>query len=131
MDERIIRRYSDCFKQQVVSDLESGRFASIEEARSHYGLGGKTTIQKWLRRYGKNHLQAKVVRVEKPEEADQIRQFRQQVARLEQALGKTQAENLLHAEYLKLACEALGTDLESFKKKVAGKLSGLPGRERP
>jgi transposase-like protein len=128
MEERIIRRYSACFRQQVVADLENGRFGSIEEARAHYGIGGKGTIQKWLRRYGKNHLQAKVVRVEKPDEADQIRQFKRQVAQLQQALGKTQAENLLHAEYLKLACEEMGTDVESFKKKAAGGPFGPPGK---
>ncbi len=55
MQERIILRYSACFKQQVVSDLENGRFASIQAARDHYGIGGTTTIQRWLKGLGKNH----------------------------------------------------------------------------
>lgn len=29
MGQRIVRRYSACFKQQVVAELESGRFDSI------------------------------------------------------------------------------------------------------
>ena len=56
MGQRIVRRNSACFKQQVVAELENGRFDSIEAARRHYEIGGSMTIQKWLRRLGKNHL---------------------------------------------------------------------------
>ena len=120
MAGRRVIRYSVCFKRQVVSDLESGRLPSIEAARSHYGIGGSGTIRRWLGQLGKNHLQAKVVRVERPDEADQIRDLKRRIADLERALGRTQAENVLHAEYLKQACAALGQDVASFKKKSAG-----------
>ena len=123
MRGRIVRRYSSCFKRQVVEDLENGRFESLEAARHHYGIGGHRTIQRWLRQYGKNHLQAKVVRVEKPDEADRIRELKRRIADLEQALGQTQAENVLNAAYLKLACEQLGEEVEKFKKKSAGRRS--------
>ncbi len=120
MSKRVVIRYSSCFKRQVVEDLESGRMASIEAARLHYGIGGDGTIQRWLRQYGRNALLPKVVRVEKPNEADQITQLKQQIAQLQRALGQTQAENLLNQQYLKRACEQLGQDLESFKKKSGG-----------
>ena len=114
----------------MVADLENGRFDSIEAARQHYGIGGGATIQKWLRRYGKNHLCGKVVRVEKSDEADRIRQLKRQIAQLQQALGRTQAENVLNAEYLKLACEELGEDEEGFKKKSDGGRSTEPPKDR-
>ena len=123
MQERIIRRYSVCFKQQVIRELEQGRFSGIEQARLHYEIGGNDTIQNWLKRYGRNDLQAKVVRVEKPNEADRIRQLKRQVLELERALGQTQAQNVLNAEHLKLACEQLGLEVEAFKKKCDGKRS--------
>lgn len=126
MQERIIRRYSECFKRQVVGELESGRFASIWAVRFHYEIGGAMTVNRWLARYGKNHLLAKVVRVEQPGEADRIAEFKRQVAQLQRALGQTQAENLLNAEYFRLACERLGEAPESFKKKCAGKPSIEP-----
>lgn len=126
MCERVVHRYSACFKQQVIAELESGRFASLEQARLHYGIGGSNTIQKWLRRYGKNHLQPKVVRVEKPGEADQVRELKRQIAQLQQVLGQTQAQNVLHATYLKLACAELGQDVEAFKKKSDGPRSTKP-----
>ena len=49
MRNRVQIRYSACFKQRVISELESGRFASAEAARVHYGIGGSSTIDKWLR----------------------------------------------------------------------------------
>jgi transposase-like protein len=126
MGERIILRYSECFKRQVVADLESGRFASVRQVRAHYQITGSTTVNTWLTRYGKSHLMAKVVRVEKPNEADQVLELKRQVASLQRALGQTQAENLLHAEYLKLACQRLGEEVEGFKKKCVGKPSTGP-----
>ena len=83
---------------------------------------------------GKNHLLAKVVRVEKIGEGDRIKELRLQVERLQKALGQTQAESLLNGEYLKLACERLGEEVEGFKKKSDGKrciarARGRGGRE--
>ena len=85
MRNRVQSRYSACFKQRVISELESGRFASAEAARVHYGIGGSSTIDKWLRRYGRNHLRAKVVIVQVPDEIDQLKALRQQVAELERS----------------------------------------------
>ncbi len=118
MKRKTIRRYSISFRRQVIADLESGRFDSIEAARKHYGIGGTTTVQKWLRKYGKNHLLPKVVIVQKPNERDQIRELKRQLAELQRALGQTQVENVLNAEFLKIACEELDSDVEAFKKKV-------------
>ena len=114
----ISRRYSVCFKRQVIADLESGRFDSISAARDHYGIGGAGTIPQWLRKYGKNDLLPKVVIVQKPDERDRVRALKRQVAELERALGQTQAQNVLNESFLRVACEDLGCDVESFKKKV-------------
>lgn len=123
MRERVIRRYSQAFKRQVVEEVESGRFVSLQAAGVHHGIGGAVTVRDWVRRFGKNHLLAKVVRVETVGEADVIVDLRRQIERLQKALGQTQAENLLNAEYLKLACERLGEEVEGFKKKSDGKPS--------
>jgi len=121
MQERITRRYSACFKRQVVEELESGRFDSFQAAGLHHGIKGAETIRLWVRRFGRDHLLAKVVRVEAVGEADQLVALRRQVEQLQKALGQTQAQNLLNAEYLKLACERMGEEVEAFKKKSDGK----------
>lgn len=122
MSGRVLLRYSENFKREVVRELEEGRFGSMMEARAHYGIGGMSTLSKWLKRFGKNELLGKVVRVEKPGEADQMRELKRKVLELERALGQTQAERLLNEAYLKIACERLGEEVEAFKKKSDGKV---------
>ncbi len=126
MDQRIIVRYSMSFKHQVVEELESGRFSSISQANEHYGIAGAGTIRNWLVRYGRNHLCAKVVRVEQPDEKNQVEQLKKQIRQLKEALGQTQAENVINQEFLKIACEQMGQDLASFKKKAGTELFTKP-----
>ena len=54
-------RYSEAFKLQVVSEIESGKFKSLHEAQKRYGIRGSGTITYWINQYGKNHLLNKVV----------------------------------------------------------------------
>ena len=120
MRERRVVRYSTCFKQGVIAELERGRFGSLQQAKEHYGIGGEGTIKGWLRRYGRNDLQAKVVRVEKPDEVEQVQALRKRIRELERALGQTQAARILEEEFLKRACAQLGQEVEAFKKKSDG-----------
>jgi transposase len=117
MQASIEIRYSMSFKRQVVEELESGRFRSIQEARDHYGIGGTMTVRRWLERFGKNHLLPKVVRVEKPGEANELRRLKQENRQLREALGEAHLKSVLDASFLKLACQRFGEDPESFKKK--------------
>ncbi len=128
MDQRIVVRYSLSFKQQIVEELESGRFSNISQAQKHYGITGSSTIQNWLIKYGRNHLCAKVVRVEKPNEKDKILELKRLIKQLKEALGQTQAENVINQEFLKIACEQMGQDVESFKKKVGTELFTRPDK---
>jgi len=130
MKRQTVLRYSISFRRQVIADLENGRFDSIESVRRHYGIGGRMTVQKWLRKYGKNHLLPKVVIVQKPDERDQIRQLKQQVATLQRALGQTQVENVMNAAFLKIACDELACDVEVFKKKVDTTRSMTPRKNQ-
>jgi transposase len=129
MIQRQIVRYSSSFKQQVIKELESGRFNSIGEAREHYGIAGGSTIPYWLRKYGRNHLCPKIVRVEMPDEKDQIRALRKQIKQLQQLLGRKEAENAISEAFLELACEELGKDVEEFKKKADSQLSEEPDED--
>jgi transposase len=121
MNKRQTLRYTECFKRQVVDEIETGRFESAGEARCHYGIGGSATVMRWIRRYGKNHLIPKVIIVQTPDERREIERLRKEVKKLEQALGRSHVEGLLDKEFLKLACQDMGMDVESFKKKSGGK----------
>ena len=117
MEQKIVVRYSEAFKMQVIKDIESGRF-NIGSAGQHYGIKGACTIKNWLKKYSRNHLCPKVIYVKKPNEQDQIKQLRKEIKELQMALGITQTEKVLEKSFLKIACEKLGTDVEDFKKKV-------------
>jgi len=44
--------------------------------------------------------------------------LKKQIRQLKEALGHTQAENVINQAFLKIACERLGLDVEDFKKKA-------------
>lgn len=129
MIQKLVYNYSTAFKLQVIEQLESGRFSSISEAREHYGVRGGSTIGLWLRKYGRNHLCPKIVRVEMPDEKDQIKQLKKQVKQLQQMLGRKDAEKAISEAFLEIACEKLGEDVEEFKKKADSVLSEGSGED--
>jgi len=132
MEQKIVVTYSTSFKMQVIEDIERGRF-SMNGASVHYGINGSQTISKWLKKYGKNHLCPKVIRVEKPNEKDQIKELKNRIKDLEFALGKTQAKRVLGDCFLEIACGQLGTDVESFKKKADSQrfITDLSNQSKP
>ena len=123
LDNRELRRYSEAFKVQVVREYEAGEFEGLADAHRKYGIRGNGTVAAWLKKYGKEHLMRKVVRVEAVGEMDQIRKLEGEVKRLKMALGEEKLRGMVGEEYLKLACESgrLG-GVEEFKKKNVGRL---------
>ena len=118
-----IIRYSEAFKRKVVEELETGELRNQLEARERYGIGGGSTIHHWLRKYGKNHLVAKVVKVESMKERDRINQLKRKIRELEKALADTKVEQVLDRAYFEVLCEEMGIeDTAGYKKKLAGKV---------
>lgn len=111
-------RYSKNFKLQVVKDLEKGRFSTINEARHHYGIKGDGTIQIWLRKFGRDDLVPKIIRIESANEVNELKRLREENKRLKTALADKVLEHEIEktlVEMLSERCEL--EDLESFKKK--------------
>lgn len=118
MSVKEIVRYSESFKLKIVKELELGKLSGITEAREQYGIAGAGTVQCWLRKYGKNHLLNKVVRVEKADEKREIKKLNDKIRKLESALSDAHIDLIIEKEYFKMACEAAGIDnSEEFKKK--------------
>jgi len=107
-------RYSSSFKQQVVRELESG--AGIEELRKRYKIGGCATIQGWLRKFGKNHLLNKVVRIETMEERDRLKQLEVENKKLKMAL----ADSLMAQRCLEVLIEEANKEYKTDIKKNFG-----------
>lgn len=114
-----VLRYSEAFKLQVVSELESGKFNCIFEARKRYNIRGCGTIESWIKRYGKGHLLNKVVLVKTTEERDQLKSMKQEIHELKSALADAHLDLRLEKAWVKIACEQAGIeDVDEFKKKA-------------
>ena len=114
-------RYSEAFKMQVVRELEEQNLP-FEVLRQKYGIKGAETVQTWVRKYG-NGSRGKVIRVQKPEEIDQLKKLKERVRLLEKALADANLDLALERAYTEMACERAGIqDVAEFKKKAAGPL---------
>ncbi|MHB9012639.1 MAG: IS630 transposase-related protein [Ignavibacteriaceae bacterium] len=128
--EKKLYRYSRAFKQKVVNEIECGQL-SIEGARKIYDIGGGSTINKWIKKQGKNHLLAKIVRIEMRDEVDQLKKLQKDKAELESALAKAHLKIISLESIIESAEKDLGIDL---KKNTVSKPSknqlreGKPGQ---
>ena len=133
MSEKNTIRYSEAFRLNVVSEIESGKFSGPYAASVAYGIRGATTVESWLRMYGRKDLLRRQVLITTMDEHDEKKVLRKRVSDLEKALADTHMKGLLGEAYLEIACERLGMDPSEFKKKAATKLStgpGTPGKKQ-
>lgn len=116
--DRRVLRYSISFKQKVVNEIESGSL-TFYKARELYKIGGGSTIQQWVRTFGKNHLLNKVVRIEMKDEKDRVKQLELEIRRLKIALADAHLEKDVFKTIIELA-EKEGIVL---KKSIDGTVS--------
>src|ERR1700691_3190060 len=109
-------RYSEAFQMEVVRELES-QGLSVIAVRRKYGIRGAGTVENWIRKHG-NGTRGKVIRVERPEEIDELKRLKDRVGRLETALADSNVDLVLERAYTRIACQRAGiTDVAEFKKK--------------
>lgn len=106
-----IRRYSEAFKREVVAEYEAGH--TVSSLQKRYGINGMQTIQRWVRKYGQQGLRTEVVRIQRAEEADRVRELERRVKELEGALGQVTLEKLKLESMLE---ELQGSEAEVVKK---------------
>jgi transposase-like protein len=120
-----IIRYSSAFKLKVVSEIESGKF-TFGEARRIYDIGGPTTIQRWVKKYGRHHLLNKVIRIEMKDEKDKIKELQNQIKALERVLSQSQVDNLCWKSLVEVINEKYGIDAKkNFGSKLPAELQDV------
>jgi transposase-like protein len=117
-------RYTEAFKMAVVREVEEQDLA-FEQVRRKYGILGTGTVLNWVRKYG-NGSRGKRIRVEKPEEINELKRLKERVRRLESALADANIDLALERAFTKLACKRAGVEVEEFKKKAVGQLRTKP-----
>jgi transposase-like protein len=124
MAKRTIKRYSQAFRRQVVGEYEAG--SRITDLKKKYGIGTETTVKKWILKYAQNSLRHQIVRIQRPEEAEQVRLLEARVAELERALGQMTLEKLALESTLEVLSEEYALDV----KKNAVSSSRPSGKKR-
>lgn len=116
-----IKRYSEAFKRQVVTEYEAG--STISELRKKYGITGGQTVQAWIKKYAKEGLRHDVVRIQQADEINRIKELEAEVQKLEQALGKVTFEKLALESIVE---ELLEEDPDGVKKNGLLSSSDVP-----
>ena len=110
-----IKHYSTAFKRKVINEIESGKLTK-EGARKLYGIGGGTTIQNWIKQFGKLHLLNKIVRIELKDEVSKLKQLEKEKKELESALAQAHLKLVVYESIIEVAEEELGKDLKKNLK---------------
>ena len=124
-----IIHYSEAFKQQVIREFETGQLTA-SALRRKYGIGGGSTVRAWAKKYGRFGILPKVIRVEKPNEGDQILALKAEIKRLKQAIADEVLDRKIAESYLEVICENHGLNIEEVKKKVGAKLPAKPSKKK-
>lgn len=111
--------YSEAFRLKVVKEIETGKL-TVAEASRLYEINGAETIYIWIRKYGKNELIRKSVRIEMKGEKDINKALKEKIRELEQALAAATIENICSRSHI----EELESHLtEEEKKTLRSRLS--------
>lgn len=114
--ERLTIRYSESFKMQVVSRIESGELDCT--SASHCYSVSYCVVKRWVLKYGTLKRIPKLIRVETPEDQNQLKRLKEENKRLRKALADAVLEKDLSEIQLQIFCEKTGIDYEEVKKKV-------------
>ena len=122
MQRQKVIRYSESFKLQVIREIEDGTHSCCHHAARAYGIFGAVTVQRWLEKYGKEHLKQKLIRVETSKDRSEYERMKKRIQELESALSDATLDLRVERAYLDIACRRAGIeDVEEFKKKANGK----------
>ena len=111
--KRMIKRYSEAFKKQVVSEYEGGH--SIQELRRKYGIKGNGTVERWVKKYGNAGLRHELVIIQRAEERQREKEMATRIKELETAVAQLALEKIVLESSLAEAEKMLGVEV---KKKV-------------
>ena len=115
--EKLPSRYTTEFKLTVVGEIESGQLTANSATRK-YNIGGKTTVNKWLRSFGKGHLIGRDARLEMSKKLDRETQLKEKNRQLEAAVADMQLKILALESLVEVASEHYG---ENLKKNFGSK----------
>lgn len=110
-ETRTFKRYSLAFNHKVVREIEEGKIG-IFDAKRMYSISGGDTVQKWIKKFGKNHLLNKVVRIEMTDEVNRLKTLEEEKRELESALARAHLRIITLEKTLEIAEKKYGEDIK-------------------
>ena len=126
MQIKVHKSYSLAFKHHVVAEYEAG--ASAHELAQRYGITGSPTIARWIRQYSRTGVKHKMMHIQSPEEADQLKVLQAELAQAKAALAELSVENFMLKASLAVAEKELGYEV---KKRLPTSSSPKPAASKP
>lgn len=120
MQKRVMKRYSEAFKRQVVSEYEDGH--SVASLRGKYGLTGNGTIENWVKKYAHAGLRHELVIIQRGDERERHKAVEARVRELETAVAQLTLEKIVLESSLAEAEKLLGMEV---------KKNGAPPSSKP
>lgn len=111
-------RYSESFKLQIIRCIEEEGL-SISAVKQRYSIKGGQTIQSWIKKYGKNQLLNKIIKIQTMDERDELKRLQEENKALKLAYAELSLEHKCSEKVIELADEMFGMDL---KKKYESEL---------
>ena len=116
-NDRIIRRYSESFKLQLLSELSKGKYTKREMSRI-YDVP-PSSINDWINKYERKDLMNKRVMIETAGETTRLKVLQDELDLLKKLLIKKDLEQLANDSYLEVAAKNLGyNSVEELKKNL-------------
>ena len=115
VEERRRRRFSEKFRKEQVSLIESGQ-RKISEVCRLYEVKYES-VKRWVDKYGSREQPGQIV-IQTQAEVNRIKELEKQASHYKEVIGEQQVELLYLRECLSLAREKLGED---FEKKIKRK----------
>jgi transposase-like protein len=109
------KQYSEVFKRQVVREFEQG-LLNKDQLMGKYGLGGKSRVLEWCRKYGKFDYESPT-KNGRPMKDPQ----KQRIKELEKKLKAAELKLKVYDKLIEVTNRELDTDII---KKIEARLSG-------
>ncbi|MBK8504275.1 MAG: transposase [Saprospiraceae bacterium] len=104
-----VNHYTDEFKIRIVEEVLSGKITK-EECRRQYGIKGKSTVLKWIRKFAGTYTRFPSMNIE--QKSEEIDRLREQLRLLKKELEYEQLKSTSYLEMIKIAEEDLKFLLE-------------------
>jgi transposase-like protein len=114
-----MKRYSEAFKLQVVSEYEGGQ--SVRALRHKYGITGNGTIERWVKKYGHVGLRHELVVIQRPDERQREKRLEKRVKKLESAVAQLTLEKIVLENSLEEAEKLLGMAVKKNDEQPSSK----------